>query len=234
MPGGVAGAARYLSAMEVPPSLAGYAVPGHGIAPAEHLLDLPGFWPAYLGSVWDELAREPELFGADAADVDAAAEALHDATEVWPAHRVPLPGGRVLWIVHGNFPDEPSTDYLLTRPDRTRETRLASLPGHHAGLSWRDLVAVAGAVPADAEGVRDPDLRLLLLLPAYGDFETPADEATRRISAALTAVGVPAGSAPGTAGLFLDHPFWEAPLWPAGGEDLLSLPAGPTDPTGTP
>ncbi|CAL9610760.1 hypothetical protein [Streptomyces sp. Tu 3180] len=222
--------------MDVPPPLAGYAVPGHGIAAAEHLLDLPGFWPAYLGSVWGGLAHEPEPFGADAADVDAAAEALHDATEVWPAHRVPLPGGRVLWIVHGNLPDEPSTDYLLTSPDRARETRLASLQGHGAGpgLSWRDLVAVAGSAPADAEGVRDPDLRLLLLLPAYGDFETPADEATRRIAAALTTVGVSAEEAPGIAERFLDHPLWPAPLWPSGGEDLLSLPAGPADRTAPP
>ncbi len=37
--------------MDVPTSLAGYAQPGYGIAPAERLLDLPGFRPAYFGPV---------------------------------------------------------------------------------------------------------------------------------------------------------------------------------------
>jgi hypothetical protein len=201
--------------MEVPTSLTGYTMPGHGIAPAEHRLDLPGFWPAYLGPLWDGFAREPELFGADPADVDAAGEALYDTTEVWPAYRIPLPGGAVLWIVHRNFPDDAGTDFLLTHPDRPREVPLASIEGHHTGpgLSWPDLIAVADAAPADAEGVLDPDLRLLLLLPAFGDAETPAEEAVQRISVALTAVGVPVEAAPEAAERFLDHPLWDGPVW---------------------
>lgn len=206
--------------MEVPTSLTRYAMPGHGIAPAEHQLDLPGFGPAYPGPLWDGFG----LLGADPADVDAAAEALYDATEVWPVYRVPLPGGAVLWIVHRNFPDDAGTDFLLTHPDRPREVPLASIEGHHTGpgLSWPDLIAVAGAAPPDAEGVRDPGLRLLLLLPASGDAETPAEEAVERISVALTAVGVPAEAAPGAAERFLDHPLWDGSVWSAPGDSPLS------------
>lgn len=199
-------------------------MPGHGIAPAERHIDLPGFWPAYFGYLWDAFAHEPELFGADLADVDAAAEALYEATEVWPAYRIPLPSGAVLWIVHRNLPDDAGTDYLLTHPDRARETCLASIDGHFTGpgLSWTDLVAVADSAPAGAEGVRDPDRRLLLLLPAFGDAEAPAEEAMVRTAAALTAVGVPEEAAPGAAERLLDHPFWDGPVWSAPGDSPLS------------
>ncbi|NEB02226.1 hypothetical protein [Streptomyces sp. SID13726] len=210
--------------MDVPTSLAGYAMPGHGIAPAERLLGLPGFWPAYLGAVRGEPVPEPELFGADAADMDAAAEALWDATSVWPAYRIPLPEGRVLWIVHRNFPDDAGTDYLLTDQALSRERQLASIDGHFSGpaFSWPDLLTLADEVPADGEGVRDPDLRLLLLLPAYGDADTPVEEALVRISTALVGVGVAPDAAPGLAERFLDHPLWESPYWSAPGSSPLS------------
>jgi hypothetical protein len=209
--------------MDVPTSLTGYAQPGHGIAPAEHQLDLPGFWPAYLGAVWGD-AVEPELFGADLADVDAASEALWEDTEVWPAYRLPLAEGRAVWIVHRNFPDDAGTDYVLTDPTLSREHPLASIEGHFngPGLSWSDLLAVADAVPADGEGVRDPDLRLLLLLPAYGDADTPVGEALTRISTALAAVGVAPELAPALAERFLDHPLWGSPYWNAPGGSPLS------------
>jgi hypothetical protein len=211
--------------MDVPTSLTGYAQPGYGIAPAEHQLDLPGFWPAYLGAVWSDVAVEPEVFGgADLADVDAAGEALWEATEVWPAYRVPLEGGRGVWIVHRNFPDDAGTDYLLTDPALPRERRLASVEGHFTGpgLSWSDLLAVADEAPGDGAGVRDPDLRLLLLLPAYGDAATPVEEALARISTALTAVGVAPEAAPALAERFLDHPLWGSPYWNVPGGSPLS------------
>ncbi|MFJ8113035.1 hypothetical protein [Streptomyces sp. NPDC096132] len=210
--------------MEVPTALAGYAMPGHGIARAEHQLDLPGFWPAYFGPVWGDFAYDPEPFGADAADVDAALEALHEATEVWPAYRIPLPDDRVVWVVHRNFPDDAGVDYLLTGPDLPRVERLASIEGHFCGpgLSWPDLLAVAGSAPPGLEGVLDPDRRLLLLLPAYGDADTPVEEALERISAALVAVGVDPEAAPDAAERFLDHPYWESPYWDTPGRSPLS------------
>ncbi|WP_369245448.1 hypothetical protein [Streptomyces sp. R41] len=210
--------------MDCPTSLARYAEPGHGIAPAEELVELPGFWPAYFVPGWDEFMEEPELFGADAADVDAATEALYDATEVWPAYRIPLTGGHLLWIVHRNFPDDPGTDYLITHTDWDRDASLASIEGHFSGpgLSWPELVAVADSAPADAEGIRDPDVRLLLLLPAFGDADVPMAKALSRISGALVAVGVPAKSASGVAERLLDHPFWDGPTWAVRGASPLS------------
>ncbi|NNN34847.1 hypothetical protein HLK59_31690 [Streptomyces sp. S3(2020)] len=230
--------------MDLPSSLTGYAMPGHGIAPAEHLLGLPGFWPAYFGPVWHGLANEPEPFGADAADVDAAAEALYEATETWPAFRIPLHGGRLLWVVHRNFPDDAGTDYLLTRPDHPRETLVAAIEGHQSGpgFSWPDLVSVADSVPPDAEGVCDPDQRLLLLLPAFGDANVPEGEGVARISRALTTVGVSGEAAYAMADRFLDHPLWPAPSWPGpdtsplsgGGDPGRSVPLGLlSSPSGT-
>ncbi|KUO11099.1 hypothetical protein [Streptomyces sp. DSM 15324] len=218
--------------LDHPTALAGYATPGHGIAPAEHLLGLPGFWPAYYGPVWDAFADDPEPFGADHADVDAAAEALYERTDVWPAYRIPLPHGRTLWVVHRNAPDDSGTDYLLTGPGLHRERELAAIEGHFRGpgLSWPDLVALAHAAPADTDGIRDPDRRLLLLLPAYGDADTPVEEALERITAALIAVGVAPQAAPAAAGRFLDHPFWESPTWPEPGGSPLSGGSGAPPP----
>ncbi|WP_369198132.1 hypothetical protein [Streptomyces djakartensis] len=45
--------------MDVPPPLTGYATPGHGIAPADHPLALPGCWAACLGLLWHGYARGP-------------------------------------------------------------------------------------------------------------------------------------------------------------------------------
>ncbi|WP_416984211.1 hypothetical protein [Streptomyces sp. T028] len=214
--------------MDHPTALAGYATPGHGIAPAEHLLGLPGFWPAYYGPTWDAFADDPELFGADHADVDAAAEALYAGADVWPAYRIPLARGWTVWVVHRNFPDDSGTDYLLTGPGLPRERELAVIDGHFRGpgLSWPDLVAAADSPPADGEGVRDPHRRLLLLLPAYGDADTPVEEALERISAALVAVGVDPHEAPAAAERFLDHPFWEGPYWSGPGDSPLSGGSG--------
>ncbi|GGN69937.1 hypothetical protein GCM10011579_044620 [Streptomyces albiflavescens] len=210
--------------MDVPTSLASFALSGYGIAPAEHLLALPGFWPAYYGPTWDGFADEPELFGADAADVDAAAEALYDATEIWPAFCLPLAGGHLVWIVQVTLSDDPGTSYLITHPDWRRHGHLASIEGHFSGpgLSWPELVAVADSAPADAEGIRDPDLRLLLLLPAFGDADVPVEEAVERIAGALTAVGVSRAAAPAAAERFLDHPFWDGPTWTVQGPSPLS------------
>ncbi|WP_370256056.1 hypothetical protein [Streptomyces sp. V4I8] len=219
--------------MDVPTSLAGYAMPGHAIAPAEHLLRLPGFWPAFYLPVWDEFAEEPEPFGADSADVDEAISALHGAEQVWPAFRIPLAGGHTLWIVHRNFPDEAGTDYLITHPDWDRHAYLASLEGHYSGpgLSWPELLAVAESAPAGAEGVVDPGLRLLLLLPAFGDADVPEAAAVARISGALRAVGVAEDPASDVAERLLDHQFWDGPTWAVRGRSPLSgataEPGGP-------
>ncbi|WP_050368971.1 hypothetical protein [Streptomyces acidiscabies] len=202
--------------MEVPTPLNGYAHPGHAIAPAEHHLTLPGFWPAYLAASPEHF----EEFGADPADVDAAYEVLYDAWRTWPTYRIPLPHGRTVWIVFANFPDDPGIDYVLTDPAHPGSPRtLAATEGTFSGpaLPWPDLLALAEAVPETGEGVRDPDRRLLLLLPAYGDVDPPARE---RTAAALTAIGVPARSAPALAEHLLDrHTPW---TWDVSGTTPLS------------
>ncbi|WP_448321002.1 hypothetical protein, partial [Streptomyces sp. CO7] len=169
--------------------------------PAEHLLGTPGFWPAYLG--WSLVVEglDPELFGADLADLDAALEAV-GATEVWPAFRVPLSDGRVYHVVPYNLPDDyGSVAFLLETPDAdTLHTQAVMDPHdfHGGGLTWRETLEAADAVPSGdccPRGVLDPDHRLLLLLPAWGGVDTPAEEALTRIGHALMAVGVPGASA---------------------------------------
>lgn len=210
--------------MDLPVPLAGYAEPGHAVAPAEHLLGLPGFWPAFYLPVWDEFGEEPETFGADSADVVEACSALYGAEEVWPAFRIPMAGEHMLWIVHRNFPDDAGTDYLITHPAWDRHAHLTSLEGHYSGpgLSWPEMVAVADSVPAGAEGVVDPALRLLLLLPAFGDADVPTAEALTRISGALRTVGVAEEAAPEVAERLLDHDFWDGPTWAVQGRSPLS------------
>ncbi|MET8978706.1 hypothetical protein ABZX85_24120 [Streptomyces sp. NPDC004539] len=211
--------------MEVPAPLSGYAHPGHGIAPAEQHLALPGFWSAYLS-----VSRgDTEEFGADLADVDAAYEALYDATRTWPAFRLPLSSGRTVWIVFANFPDDPGVDYLLTDPAHPTPRTLAATEGPFAGpaLSWPDLLAIAEDVPQPLpgptavqrdDGVLDPDHRLLLLLPAYGDIDTPTEAALERVTTALLRTGVPRATAPALAERLLDT----GTTWDASGVTPLS------------
>ncbi|MHC5907233.1 hypothetical protein ACVNF4_25575 [Streptomyces sp. S6] len=209
--------------MEVPTPLTGYAHPGHGIAPAEHHLALPGFWPAYLATSHQDI----EEFGADPADVDAACEALYDATETWPTYRLPLPQGRTVWIVLANLPDDPGVDYVLTDPTHPAPRTLTSAEGPFTtpALPWPDLLAVVGAVPeaapgvtpGDDDGVRDPDHRLLLLLPAYSD-PAPPDDALDRVTTALLKTGVPHATAPALAERLLDT----GTTWDASGTTPLS------------
>ncbi|QNP73619.1 hypothetical protein IAG44_31975 [Streptomyces roseirectus] len=131
--------------MEVPAPPSGYPHPNPGLTPAEHHLALPGFWPAYLAVPQADF----EEYGADEADVDAACEALYDATEAWPALRLPLPRGRAVRIVFANRPDDPGVEYILTDPApralAPTGTRLTALP-------WPDLLALAEAVADDGEG----------------------------------------------------------------------------------
>ncbi|WP_416969114.1 hypothetical protein [Streptomyces sp. 4F14] len=205
--------------MEVPPPLNGYAHQGHGIAPAEHHLTLPGFWPAHLAVSPDHF----EQFDADPADVDAAYEALYEAPHAWPAYRLPLPHGRTIWIVYAGFPDDPVVDYVLTDPAHPGRPRtLAGTEGAFSApaLPWPDLLALAGAAPGTGEGVRDPDRRLLLLLPAYADVDPPTREALERTATALTTIGVPARGAPALARHVLDrHTPW---TWDVSGTTPLS------------
>ncbi|MFI6730836.1 hypothetical protein NRF20_43280 [Streptomyces sp. R-74717] len=191
----------------------------------ENLLDLPGFWAAYL--LWlcqtEEDDPDPGWFGADEADTDAAYEALTDE-ERWPAFPIPFGGGHTALVVGRNLADDAGTEYFITHPDWDRHGYLATLDGHQAGpgLSWRELMHLAHTPAPDAPGVQAPYARLLLLLPALGDEDLPED-AAGLLSHALVRAGVPAEEAPRLAqALLTDHPLWEPAGWTLPGESLLS------------
>lgn len=105
----------------------------------EELLELPGFWAAYL--MWLSETQEydpvPEWFGVDGADAAEAWEALSDEDR-WPVFRIPFAGGHTASVLGCNLRDDPGTEYLITHPQWGRHGHLATLGGHQAGpgLSW--------------------------------------------------------------------------------------------------
>lgn len=182
----------------------------------EELPALPGFWAAYL--LWlsqtEEYDPVPEWFGADGADTDAAWLALTDEDR-WPVFRIPFGGGHTAVVLGCNLPDDPGTEYLVTHPEWDRTGHLASVGGHQAGpgLSWRELVHIARTPDPGAPGIHAEYARLLLLLPALGDQDLPA-EAADVVADALERAGIPVELAPGLAeALLADHPLWEPAAW---------------------
>ncbi|MGW2746444.1 hypothetical protein [Streptomyces sp. NPDC001450] len=196
------------------------------VVAGEALLDLPGFWAAYLmyvcGGDEEHGDPSPEWFGADPADVDAAFEALSDE-ERWPAFRVPFGDGHTAVVVGRNFPDEAGIDYFVVHPEWDRHGFLATLDGHQAGpgLAWRELAHMARTPDTDAPGVHDVHARLLMLLPALGDDDLP-DDAARTIAEALVRAGVPADHTPWLVECLLDHPLWDPAQWTLPGPSPLS------------
>ncbi|WP_329191935.1 MULTISPECIES: hypothetical protein [unclassified Streptomyces] len=187
------------------------------VVPGEELLSLPGFWAAYLMwlcSTEDGDEPEPSWFGADEADTDSAYESLSDE-ERWPAFRVPFGGGHCAVVLARNLAEDAGTEYLITHPSWGRDGYLATLDGHQAGpgLSWRELIHIARTPDPAAPGVQDPNARLLLLLPALGDEDLPAD-AAEVLHGALVWTGAPAEEARKAVGaLLVDHPLWEPAGW---------------------
>ncbi|MEU7090873.1 hypothetical protein [Kitasatospora aureofaciens] len=116
------------------------------LIPGEDLLALPGFWAAYL--MWlaegEDFEPEPELFGVDGADADAAYTRLSDPA-AWPILRLPMQHGHSILIVHRNFTEDSGIDYYVVHPDWDQPRSLASIEGHFAGpgLAWRELDHIA-------------------------------------------------------------------------------------------
>ncbi|MCZ0983484.1 hypothetical protein O1L60_42485 [Streptomyces diastatochromogenes] len=163
-------------------------IPGYDSGPLVHrpeLLEEPLFWLGHLCSCAQGEDAEELLFGAD---YDAA-EHFHrqmSGRVDWPTFSVPVTAGR-LYIVYRNLEGDAGTDYLLHHPDGDRAELLARDDGHFMGpgLSWPELTAAADNGLAGGS-TTDPDSRLLLLLPAFGDAAVPP-EATERLAAALRA-----------------------------------------------
>ncbi|MFF7213774.1 hypothetical protein ACFZAU_25085 [Streptomyces sp. NPDC008238] len=184
------------------------------VVAGEELLALPGFWAAYLLWLSQTEDYDPELsyFNVDGADADAAYDALNDEDR-WPVFRIPFTGGHTATVLGVNIPDDPGTEYFITHPAWGRRGHLASVGGHHAGpgLSWRELHHIARRPDHDAPGIHDEHARLLLLLPALGDQDTPEDAADH-VGKALSHVGI-LPSRGLAESLLTDHPLWEPVEW---------------------
>lgn len=142
------------------------------------------FWPAFLFTVGGS-GTAAVAFDADPADVEAYAEELHRPGR-WPFVVVRLASGHRLYVLFRNFEGDAGWDYLLQPAGTDTVITLAALEGHFRGpaYSWRDLVLVAD----QPDPVRSAAERLLLLLPAMGDADVPAD-AEQMVAAAFVAVG---------------------------------------------
>jgi len=130
-----------------------------------------------------------EAFGVDAADCfEYYSRRLRDP-DAWPVFRLGLPDGHELDVVFCNLRGEYSVDFLLCRSGGEQAVRLATVGGHELrpGVSWPELVTAASFAGA-ANGVVEPDARLLLLLPAFGDRDLSA-ESTTTVATALTRCG---------------------------------------------
>ncbi|NMO50699.1 hypothetical protein HH310_05755 [Actinoplanes sp. TBRC 11911] len=142
------------------------------------------FWPAFLLSVGGSKTAAV-AFEADPADVEAYAEELHH-TDSWPFIVLRLASGHRLYVLFRNFEEDAGWDYLLQPAGTDAVITLAALEGHFRGpaYSWGDLVLLAN----QPDPTRSAAERLLLLLPAMGDADLPAD-AGQVIAAAFVAVG---------------------------------------------
>ncbi|MEU2619437.1 hypothetical protein ABZ642_14955 [Streptomyces sp. NPDC007157] len=190
----------------------------------ESMLACPGFWSNYLSEICAGGATAerpvPEWFGEDGADVDALSETLFDP-ERWPVLRVPGADGSGVVVVFRNLVGDYGIDFLLIDPSPSYAQQIVSwegeLPG--SGLTWRELVRMADSPAPEADGVVEPAARFLLLLPLLNDLEVP-EEASARLSAALTAVGVAQDTAlsttehllAGLTGKPWHDPAWVSPL----------------------
>lgn len=203
------------------------------LAAGEPLLSRSGFWSNYLlamcaGGTGTERPG-PHRFGEDGADADALSEILLDP-ERWPVFRVPASEGPGVVVVSRNLVGDYGIDFLLTSAGPSGARRIAGGEGEVSGtgLTWQNLLAIANDAAPTAEGVHDPDARLLLILPLLNDPDVP-EGAPARISAALTAVGVPQSSAPSIAEYLLGcltSGSWHDPSWhsPLSGERAVSKP----------
>ncbi|MEV6305539.1 hypothetical protein AB0M02_39415 [Actinoplanes sp. NPDC051861] len=153
--------------------------------PPEILAD--GTWMLTRRAFWLSLvdgSAEPDLVGALFDGEDDDLEAFDDqirSSGRWPVVNLG-PLAVVLW--HG-YEFEGGYDFVVLPPGTDRCVSIAAVEGHgHGpGLSWPEVQRLVTHAT-----VATPEQRLLLLLPALGDAETP-DSAIDQVAAALLTVG---------------------------------------------
>ncbi|MDZ5446055.1 hypothetical protein U2F26_25535 [Micromonospora sp. 4G57] len=170
------------------------------------------FWPTYLSDTMtshdDSLVTAP--FEVDQEDCWNYYERLTDP-DAWPVFRLGLREGHEIDVVYRNVTGAGSTEFVLCRSGGEYKLDLANVGGREfrPGLSWPELMAAADW-SGTPYGVVEPDARLLLLLPAFGDADLPA-EATAMVTAALTSCGAGPGARELAEWLLEDPEEW--PHW---------------------
>ncbi|MFF4599761.1 hypothetical protein [Amycolatopsis sp. NPDC001319] len=168
---------------EAPPA----GIPGYDGGPFRHLpelLDEHLFWLGHLHTYYSE--TEELVGGTDQQEAGDLQSRLLSGNS-WPIFTVPLAGDHRLFVVYRAFKEDSGIDYLLHHPDWDAAEHLAQDEGHFMGpgLSWPELISAAdNGLPGGS--TTDAHVRLLLLLPAFGDDTLP-DDAVNRLAAALRA-----------------------------------------------
>ena len=142
------------------------------------------FWPAFLRTVGGSITAA-KSFAAGPSDVQEYCKKLHEYGS-WPFLSVELPHGNQLHILFRNYEGESGWDYLMQPAGARHVVMLAALEGHFQGpgLSWPELLAVADEGTTSLRRAQ----RLLLVLPATADNETPKHAVTL-VAHALAKVG---------------------------------------------
>jgi hypothetical protein len=165
-------------------------IPGYDGGPFHdqpELLDDHLFWLGHLHNYYSESEEAEDLVGDTNEQEAGHLQSQLLGGDTWPVFTVPLAGDHRLYVVYRAFQEDEGIDYLLHHPDWDAAELLAQDEGHFMGpgLSWTELTTAAdNRLPGGS--TTDPHARLLLLLPAFGDYAVP-DDAVERLTAALRA-----------------------------------------------
>ncbi|MBD0689604.1 hypothetical protein BG452_27865 [Streptomyces sp. CBMA123] len=176
----------------------------------------PAFWFAHLLLILSHDVDEPEAYGVPEEAYDAMMARLFDAEAPPLLFRAPFRHGHTACVTYQSFEDESLIDFFVEHPDWGRFGFLGQFGPHGSapGLSWPELVNLARSEgDPGAEGLQDRAQRLLLLLPALGDADTPLAEARLTVAEALVAVGLRPDTAGEFAARLLGDPARHEPRW---------------------
>jgi hypothetical protein len=174
------------------------------------VMSSPPFWPAFLYTVGGS-STVPAAFDVDPGDLAVLVDEFL-RQDRWPVFSLPLARGNRLHIILRNFEDDSGVDYVLEPSAGDQSIALAALEGHFRGpaLAWPELMVAAQQPDTD----HTPAERLLLMLPAYGDSDTP-DAAVDLVAAALTSVGARFDQRQVGAELLENNRYWAPCEWAA-------------------